>query len=218
MPQIRPSWPSGDLWRRLATDDIRDETPCPACRCPAATHFKDTAVGVWFCPEVPNEEARVKLWAMLKRSPGIPDPRRFLGSSSEALRVVASAAVAEFEAQLEQLQNDDPNFAELKPILLRVMARSPLRTLSENLTEARTLLAAERERARAKTWRDTDPEPPRLRRRPTLTEELGLDEMVQADRRYTGVKQAPNVNQANEPKPKKEPPPLIRKRRYDFED
>lgn len=203
MPQIRPSWPSGDLWRRLAKDDIRDETPCPACRCPAATHFKDTAVGVWFCPEVPNEEARVKLWAMLKRSPGIPDPRRFLGSSSEALRVVVTAAVAEFEAQLQQLAEDDPNYNELRPILLRVMARSPLRTLSENLTEARTLLAAERERARAKTWRDTD---------------LWLDELVQADRRYTGVKQAPNVNQANEPKPKKEPPPLIRKRRYDFED
>lgn len=118
------TWPSADLWTRLANGTIADETPCPACRCPFATHYRDAKGGVLLCP--PGGDP-VKLAEMVKRAPRVPatisdarPPTPAFGTSFDRGWLANIAGVTPEEILIALRQNSD--LQTLYPDIMRIYA------------------------------------------------------------------------------------------------
>lgn len=137
-PTQRSTWPSADLWKRIAAGGIADETECPVCGCPAAGHYRDQAAKVLFCPD-PKEAEKLKV--MLKRAKA-PNPdvttRDKVGLNTAEW---ADEGRREAAAEIERLKAVYPDFEELRPYINRIVSTVPNVSLETAIVKARELLA-----------------------------------------------------------------------------
>lgn len=134
----RSTWPSADLWKRIAAGGIADETICPVCGCPAAGHYRDAVAKVLFCPD-PKDAAKLKVMLSRAKAPN-PNvaPRERLGLDTTSW---AESGRAEAAAEIERLKSVYPDFEELRPYINRIVTTSPDISLETAILKARELLA-----------------------------------------------------------------------------
>ena len=138
----RSSWPSGDLWRRLAAGTLGENAECPACRCPAATHLRDPIAAQFYCPMQPEELARPggeqqrrKLWDMAKKTGAGMDPRSAAMMNGQFLEAMRGRAALE----IETLKSQYPDFDDLRPIIVRIIGQYPNIDVDEAVSKAREI-------------------------------------------------------------------------------
>ena len=136
MSVIRPSWPSTDLWKRLATGQIADDTPCPNCECPAITHQRDANVGALFCPVANTKDDKAKLWAMVRMTDKyqnyeVPKDDGGFGWMRSKTRLpfpvqgIDAADLETFNKEVDQAKELYPDFNELRPWLIPLVSQNP---------------------------------------------------------------------------------------------
>jgi len=132
MSTIRPTWPSADLWRRVQQNELRDESACPACRCPAVTHQRDALIGALFCPAVQTDQDRARMWAMLDTT------AKYAGSAKSLnKRAPGNDAIARAAAEEQLVIEAEADVDELRPWLISILSRNPGGPLQEALAAAR---------------------------------------------------------------------------------
>ncbi len=204
----RSTWPSSDLWKRLATGALADDAACPACGCPAATHQRDVVAGAYFCPiqvdgpsdyALPEVEAqRTKLWQMLKRAPLVPN------AMVAAAPVFMEAMRKRAAKELAMISRQNPDFDDLRPILSRIVAQEPTIDLLAALERARALMAEQ------KFMRGEE-----KRRAPAMQEWMKL--MQEAEQRAAAGQRMADKRSAAKPS---KPPATVGtgKRKYNFDE
>lgn len=136
------TWPSGDLWERMAEKTLLDDTPCPVCQCPAGAHRRDVDMGAFLCP--PGGDP-VKLMEMVRRAPPVPNAARLATEPAFEARRQMRAAMA---AEIEQRIAVNPQLRDYADEIRRIGSQYPGMAMDDVIRTARQRFVVQEETKR----------------------------------------------------------------------
>lgn len=114
----------------MAEGTLLDETKCPACACPAATHYRNVLTQAFQCP--PGGDP-VKLAEMVARAPKVPNAAYLRNQPRLARPGVQQMAAAE----IEKLRQANPDLDALTNDITRIGSQNPTMPIRDVIALAR---------------------------------------------------------------------------------